>query len=102
MTSEIILKNLKKTGVPRCIISEKDFDETLGGDFYMLLEPFNSWGEPMFYWRKNQDGTYCVIGEGYIVTDRDDISSHKRDVKSRWGYKKLKWVQVDEKGNSMK
>ena len=60
MKGTIRVKKLSQTGNARCFVSEKDYDKKLGGDFYLLLEPFDSWGEPMFYWSKNSDCTYTI------------------------------------------
>lgn len=99
MKGTIRVKKLSQTGNARCFISEKDYDKKLGGEFYLLLEPFDSWEEPMFYWSKNTDGTYTIEGEGYIVDSESSINSHKRYVKRIWGNTPIKWVEVDSKGN---
>lgn len=93
MTGSMRIKKLSKTGNARCFVSEKDYDKKIGGYFYLLLEPLDSWGEPMFYFSKNADGTYTIEGEGYIVTNESQIRSHRRHVRKTWGNCPIKWVE---------
>lgn len=61
----------------RCVVSEKDFDEKVGGDFWLVLEPFTDCEEqPFFYYKKIDDG-YLVEGEAYICTSIESVNYHK-------------------------
>lgn len=95
MKCSFAVDKLTKFNKARCIVSEKDTDPVIGGEFIIILEPFDSWGEPMYYWSKKDDGTYEVEGEGYIITHDFDaaIRRHKERVSKTWGNIPVKWVE---------
>lgn len=99
MTGTTTLKRLNKN--TRCFVIKLD-DEEKGffGSSHLVIKPLNSWGEPMFYWRKNIDGTYHIEGEGYFCNG--GIKEHKEDVKETWGNQPIKWLEIDEEGNLIK
>lgn len=97
MKCSFAVDKLTKFNKARCIISEKDIDPAIGGEFIVILEPFDSWGEPMYYWSKNADGTYTVEGEGYIIThDFEEAKrKHRASVSKEWGDIPVKWVEKE-------
>ena len=75
MTGTMKVNRLNKKS--RCIVSEKDFDEKVGGEFWFVLEPFTDREEqPFFYYKKIDDG-YLVEGEAYICMSIESVNYHK-------------------------
>ena len=61
----------------RCIVSQEDYDEKVGGKFWFVLDPFlNCNKEPFFYYKKVENG-YLVEGEAYICTDKNSSQKHR-------------------------
>ena len=61
----------------------RDYDEKVGGKFSFLLEPLIGNDELFFYIRKTEDGRYEITGEGYIITEKESLNRHLRDLKKR-------------------
>ena len=61
-------------------------DEGYGGEFTLFIEPFKGTYDDFFYYvKKLENGSIEITGEGYIVTDKDSLASHKRDAKKELG-----------------
>lgn len=77
-----------------------DYDEKVGGKFWMFLEPLaGNDDELFFYVRKQGRDRYEVTGEGYIVTSRESLSRHIREVKNEVQGKVIWYYHLDENEN---
>jgi len=99
MTCSFVIDDLKKFAKARCIVSEKDTDPVIGGEFIIILEPLtSSKNSPMYYWRKLADGRYRVEGEGYIITHdfEEAVKRHKPRVSKEWANTPMEWVERND------
>lgn len=70
MKGTMLIKKLNKN--QRCIISDKDYDKKIGGDFWFVLEPFTDCNNQSFFYYKKVENGYLVEGEGYICTNEEN------------------------------
>ena len=95
MKGSMRINKLKKKAAYYC---SKSFDEAYGGNFTLFIEPFKGTYDDFFYYVKEfQDGGIEITGEGYIVTDKDSLASHKRDAKRELGDMRPAYYWLDEK-----
>lgn len=64
----------------------KSYNELYGGEFTFFIEPFQGTEDKCFYYVKRlENGEIEITGEGYIVTSKDSLASHKSDAKKTFG-----------------
>ena len=89
MKGTMFLKKLNKR--QRCIVSDKDYDEKVGGEFWFVLDPFlNCEDKPFFYYKQIENG-YIVEGEAYICTDENSVQKHR--LKTNRLYRTITYIE---------
>ena len=77
-----------------------DYDENYGGKFDFLLEPLDgNEGERFFYVQKLANGKYEVTGEGYIITSKQSLNRHLKDLREELPVKVIWYYHIDRDGN---
>lgn len=95
MKGSMQISKLRKKAAYYC---SKSFDEGYGGEFTLFIEPFKGTYDNFFYYvKKLENGSIEIMGEGYIVTDKDSLASHKRDAKKELGNMCPAYYWLDEK-----
>ena len=78
----------------------RDYDEKVGGKFSFLLEPLiGNEDEVFFYVQKTEDGRYEITGEGYIITEKESLNRHLRDLRKELPGKTIWYYHIDKDGN---
>ena len=78
----------------------RDYDEKVGGKFSFLLEPLiGNDSERFFYVHKNEDGKYEVTGEGYIITEKESLNRHLKNLRKELPGTTIWYYHIDKDGN---
>ena len=80
--------------------SSKSYDKLYGGEFTFFIEPLLGTEDKCFYYvKKLESGEIEITGEGYVVTSKESLASHKRDAKENLGnaYPAYYWLDENDK-----
>lgn len=80
-----------------------NYDERLGGEFDFLIEPLRGNDDELFFMLKKTDnGSYEVTGEGYIITSKESLNRHQRELKNEIRGKTIWYYHIDNNGTVIK
>lgn len=80
----------------------KDFDVKVGGDFYFLLLPlYGNDNQCFFYVFENEDGSYTVEGECYIITNNEHLKRYIKEAKKEFSDKPIWYYHTDNNHNTV-
>ena len=87
----------------RASVSRSDFDERLGGEFVLLIEPFYGNENERFYYARNcPDGRIELEGEAYILSGEDVAAKrrkYQKEAREKLSNNPIWYYWLDKEGN---
>lgn len=79
--------------------AKHDFDEKIGGKFWLYLVPFQGENNEVFFYIMKENNETFIEGEAYIIDNEKTLREYKKDDKKYFAGKKLYYYFVDKNYN---